>query len=119
MRKHIPTLLLYPLALLLWSCGGRSLSVQTDQAEVRDLYARVTESGTIQPTVEVPVAPDVSGEVVAISVKEGDQVAKGELLLTIFPEDLEAQLEQAQAAVSQSQAAYQQAQANRPQAKAS
>lgn len=119
MRKLTLTLVLLPLLLLLWCCGGRSLSVQTDQSETRDLYARVTESGTIQPTVEVPVAPDVSGEVVAIAVKEGDQVAKGDLLLTIFPEDLEAQLDQAQAAVSQSQAAYQQAQANRAQAKAS
>jgi HlyD family secretion protein len=111
-------LLMLALASVLSSCGGGGLTVQTGTSDIRTLYARVTESGSIQPTVEVPVAPDVSGEVVALAIKEGDQVVKGDLLLTIRPDDYKAQLEQAQASVSQAQAAYQQAQANRAQAKA-
>ena len=105
--------------LLLWSaCGKGEITVQTDTSEVRDLYARVTESGTIQPTIDVPVAPDVSGEVVELAVREGQQVKKGDLLVTIRPDDYEAQLEQATASLSRAQAAYEQAKAQLSQSKA-
>ncbi|MEL6589472.1 MAG: efflux RND transporter periplasmic adaptor subunit [Bacteroidota bacterium] len=108
------------LALLLLSvaCGKPKKGVKVEEAEIRDVYARVTESGVIQPTVEVPVAPDVSGEVVAIAVQEGIKVKKGDLLMTIRPDDYKAQLEQAQAALNRSQAAYLQAKANAEQSRA-
>jgi len=114
MRHFFPILLLVVLS----ACGKEGIEVQTAQSETRDIFARVTESGSIQPTIEVPVAPDVSGEIVDLRIKEGDRVSKGDLLLTIRPDDLQAQLEQASASVNQAQAGYQQAKANLAQAKA-
>ena len=94
------------------------IQVQTAQSEIRSLFSRVTESGTIQPTVDVPVAPDVSGEVVFIAVKEGMRVNKGDLLLTIRPDDYKSLLEQSQAGLAQAKAGELQAKAALEQARA-
>jgi len=95
-----------------------ALVVQVGEVESRNIYSRVTESGTIQPTVDVPVAPDVSGEVVFIAVQEGMRVKKNDLLLTIRPDDYEAILEQSQASLAQAKAGQLQAKASVEQAKA-
>ena len=92
--------------------------VQTEKSVLRTIYARVAESGIIQPTVEVPIAPDVPGEVVHIAIQEGQKVKKGDLLITIQPDDYKAQLEQATAALSTSQAGHLQAKANMSQSRA-
>ncbi|MDX1905835.1 MAG: efflux RND transporter periplasmic adaptor subunit [Bacteroidia bacterium] len=97
--------------LVLPACQKAKIKVQTATAETRTIYARVSESGTIQPTIDVPVAPDVSGEVVQIAVREGAKVKKGDLLLSIRPDDYKAQVEQAEASLNRSQAAYLQAKA--------
>ncbi len=87
------------------------VDVTLGKSEVRTIYARVTESGIIEPTVDVPVAPDVSGEVVALNVREGMDVKKGDLLVTIQPDDYIAVLDQARASLNQAKANHLQAQA--------
>lgn len=115
---RLSLLLLVAAGSILSACRKPETRVQTATSEIRDIFSRVSESGVIQPTIEVPVAPDVSGEVVFIAIKEGDKVKKGDLLLTIRPDDYRAQLEQADAALSRSKAAYLQAQASVVQAEA-
>lgn len=92
-------------------------TVEISLAEKRTIFARVTESGTIQPTIEVPVAPDVSGEIVELYIKEGQYVKKGQLLAVIRPDNYQAALEQSQAAVNSANSDYLQAQANQEQIK--
>ena len=92
--------------------------MNTEMVSTRTILARVTESGTIDPTVDVPITPDVPGEVVKIAVREGMQVKKGDLLLTILPDDYQSQLEQADASLSRSQASYLQSKASQSQARA-
>lgn len=87
------------------------LKVKLEQSESRTIHARVTESGVIEPTVDVPVAPDVSGEVVALKVREGMDVKQGDLLVTIQPDDYVALLEQARASLNQAKANHLQAKA--------
>lgn len=111
-------LMLAPALVLLSSCGQGGIQVETAEVTQRDILSRVTESGTITPTVQVPIAPDVAGEVVNIAVREGAKVKKGDLLITILPDDYRAQLEQATASLNRSQAAYSQAKANQSQARA-
>ena len=41
----------------------------------------ITANGKIQPETEVAISPDVSGEIVELVVKEGDEVVKGQYLL--------------------------------------
>ena len=94
------------------------IKVQTAETEIRSIFSRVTESGTIQPTIDVPVAPDVSGEVVFLAVKEGMRVKKGDLLVTIRPDDYKSLLEQSQAGLAQAKAGQLQARAALEQARA-
>lgn len=54
-------------------------------------------SGTLS-AVQVGVAPEISGRVVEIAVKEGDIVKKGDLLLKLDSQLLQAQYDQAKAA---------------------
>jgi HlyD family secretion protein len=91
--------------------GKEGILVEAEQSKIRTIYSSTSESGTIQPTVDVPVAADVSGEVVDLYVKEGMQVKKGDLLVTIRPDNYKAALEQAQAGLNQAKAAELQARA--------
>ncbi|MFN0202952.1 MAG: efflux RND transporter periplasmic adaptor subunit [Bacteroidia bacterium] len=93
--------------------------VQLATAEKRTIFARVVESGTIKPTIEVPIAPDVSGEIVELYVREGQYVKKGDLLATIRPDNYKSALEQSEAAVNIAQADYMQAQASVAQSRVS
>lgn len=91
---------------------GGGISVEVADVELRSLTQVVTASGKVQPEVEVVLSPDVSGEIVFLGVKEGDEVTKGQLLVRIKPDFYEAQVEQATARVSQSRASMSQAKAN-------
>ena len=52
----------------------------------REIVEIITANGKIQPETEVIISPDVSGEIVELVVKEGDEVEKGQYLLKIKPE---------------------------------
>jgi HlyD family secretion protein len=43
----------------------------------------VTASGKVYPEIEVKISPDVSGEIVELTVQEGDSVKKGQLLARV------------------------------------
>lgn len=94
------------------------VEVEIADSETRSIFAKVTESGVIEPAINVPVAPDVSGEVVSLFVKEGMTVTKGDLLLTIRPDDYQAVVEQAAATLNQVKASQMQAKASMSQAEA-
>ena len=79
-------------------------SVETETAQRRTLTQVVTAFGRAQPEVEVPISPDVSGEIVALPVQEGDVVQKGDLLARLKPDDYRAQLERQEAGVSEAKA---------------
>lgn len=86
--------------------GGEDpgVSVQAETAKQRTLTQVVTAFGRSQPEVEVTISPDVSGEIVALPVQEGDVVQKGDLLARLKPDDYRAQLKQQRAQVSQQKA---------------
>lgn len=46
----------------------------------------VSATGKIQPEIEVKIAPEVSGEIILLNVKEGQVVKKGDLLVKINPD---------------------------------
>jgi HlyD family secretion protein len=80
------------------------IPVQIERAQRRTVTQTVTATGKIQPEVQVKITPEVSGEIVALPVKEGQRVKKGELLMKIKPDIYVAQREQFAAAVLQSKA---------------
>src|SRR3954451_1997087 len=83
----------------------KPILVTTDKAFRKNVTQLVTATGKIQPEVEVKIAPEVSGEIIDIPVKEGQPVRKGALLLKIKPDSYQAQVEAQLAALNSSRSA--------------
>lgn len=80
--------------------------VQTEKVTRRNITETVVANGKIQPVTEVVISPEVAGEIIALPVKEGDHVKKGDLLVQIKPDNYKATRDSANAS-------YQSAIANR------
>ncbi|HOI86900.1 MAG TPA: efflux RND transporter periplasmic adaptor subunit [Lentimicrobium sp.] len=64
---------------------GEGTKVTSEKVEKRTITETVSANGKIQPEAEVKISPDVSGEVVELLVREGDEVKAGDLLAKIDP----------------------------------
>ncbi len=73
-------------ALAVFKKREAAITVQTEKVERRTLTELVVANGRIQPVFQVKISPEVSGEIIELPVKEGDQVKKGDLLLKIKPD---------------------------------
>ncbi len=82
------------------------VSIQTEKVARRNITEVVVANGKIRPVTQVDISPEVAGEIVALPVKEGDQVKKGDLLLQIKPDNY-------QATRNSSEASYKSAIANK------
>ncbi|MDO7740997.1 MAG: biotin/lipoyl-binding protein, partial [Flavobacteriales bacterium] len=82
--------------------GGKTDLPQVDveSVQLRDIVERVSASGKIQPEVEVNITAQVSGQITALPVKEGDAVDSSDLLVQINPDLYEAALNRAEAALN-------------------
>ncbi len=96
--------------------GQGSVQVKLETVGRRDLVSIVTASGKIEPKKSVDILSDIMGRIVALPVKEGDYVQKGQLLVSIDPTQYQAGVERAQAGVASAQANVAQARANLDQA---
>ena len=85
---------------------GKTKEIEVDFALAKkaDIVEKVSASGTVQPVTEVKLAPEVSGEIILLSVEDGDAVTQGELLVKIRPEQWLSQLERAEAGLNQQKA---------------
>jgi HlyD family secretion protein len=102
-----------------WYGGRETLDeVDVEQTAVRDIVERVSASGKIQPETEVNITAEVSGQILALPVKEGDRVEKGDLLVQINPDLYEAALNRAQAAANSARSNLASAKAQHAQANA-
>ncbi len=95
---------------------NKAVDVKIERVQRRDLVASVTASGQVQAHTKVDISPDITGRVVRLGVKDGDQVTKGQFLLQIDPSQYQAALERAAAVVASNRAQLQQANANLAQA---
>jgi len=94
------------------------IKVITELVENRTIVETVSANGKIQPEKEVKITPYISGEVVELRVKEGDEVKEGDLLAKIDPEiylsnyeRMEASLQSQKANLANSRARLAQSQA--------
>jgi HlyD family secretion protein len=86
--------------------------VTTEKAVVRSITHLVTATGKVQPEIEVAIAPEVSGEIIALPLKEGAVVKKGDVIIRIKPDFYAAAVDQQEAALASAKAASILAQAN-------
>lgn len=83
--------------------------VTLERPAVRTIVELVSANGRVQPVTEVKISPDVSGEIVELNIEEGQQVAKGMLLLKIKPDTYQSMQERAEATLNSSKAQLEQA----------
>src|SRR5437016_852812 len=89
------------------------LPVKTGKAEVADIQVKVTEVGNVQPEVKVDVKSAVSGKVVSIFHRDGDQVKRGDVLARVEPDLNQAQsLAETKNALRAAEIRYEQAKKN-------
>ncbi len=84
--------------------GKEGEKVMAEAVENRTITETVSASGKIFPQTEVSISSDVSGEIIALNVEEGDSVKIGQLLARIEPDAYESQVEQGRAGVSSAKA---------------
>jgi HlyD family secretion protein len=99
-----------------WFGKALTIKVAVENAEKRVIVETITANGKIQPEMEVKISPDVSGEIVELTVKEGDSVEKGQLLLRIRPDTYISQKDRSLAAISSARARLAQTEAQFTQA---
>jgi HlyD family secretion protein len=92
--------------------GGNYKEVEITNIEPIDIVETVAATGKIQPEVEVRLSSEVSGEIIELPIKEGQQVEKGDLLVRINPDLIQAALNQSQAGLQNVKALLDQAEAS-------
>lgn len=76
------------------------VSYMTVQASNKDIYKKVFATGTITGQTMVDVGAQVSGQILKLYVKTGDEVKQGDLLCEIDPKIQETALKTAKASVA-------------------
>jgi HlyD family secretion protein len=84
-----------------WIGKPKTLEVDATKAKKVSIVEKVSASGTVQPVIEVKLAPEVSGEIIELRVEDGDSVKQGAVLVKIRPDIVISQLERSEAALSQ------------------
>ncbi|MBS1518728.1 MAG: efflux RND transporter periplasmic adaptor subunit [Bacteroidetes bacterium] len=99
----IISILLVVLIVVAVILSGRKeelVTVQTEKIVKRNITQLVTATGKIQSETEVNISAEVSGELVSLPFKEGEQVKKGALIVKIKQDAFSPQLQQQNAAIA-------------------
>ncbi|MDT0557702.1 efflux RND transporter periplasmic adaptor subunit [Ichthyenterobacterium sp. W332] len=97
---------------------GNFKTVEVEKIELKDIIETVSATGKIQPEVEVKISSEVSGEIIELPFKEGQQINKGDLLVKVNPDLIQSALSRSQASYQNVKAGLEQAEATLKQAKA-
>ena len=89
---------------ILHSGDKAEAKVEVGSVARRDLTAMVTCSGTIEPKRKVDVSANAMGTIIRLAVKEGQQVAEGDLLMEIDPSEYRAAVRALEATILSSRA---------------
>jgi membrane fusion protein, multidrug efflux system len=110
MNKIITFLFVIPAMLLLFSCGGKNtapppaIEVPVTTIVQQDVRLESEYTGQTYGQSDIQINPRVDGTILSLDFKEGNLVAKGQLLYTIDPLPFQAKVDQAAASLAESQA---------------
>jgi HlyD family secretion protein len=76
------------------------VTVQTEKIKKRNITQLVTATGKIQSETEVNISAEISGEIISLPFKEGDDVKKNDLLVKIKQDAYQPQIEEQNAAIN-------------------
>lgn len=119
-KKLIRYLLIAVVVLIAVAIAGKKfgkfgkvekIDVVVEKVELRTIIESISANGKIQPEIEVKISPEVSGEIIELPVKEGDDVQKGQLLCRIKPDTYVSIRERSIAALNSAKARLSQAEA--------
>jgi HlyD family secretion protein len=83
---------------------NEGIKVSTEKVTKRTIIQTVSANGKIQPEKDIKISPYISGEVVELYVKEGEEVKAGDLLAKIDPEIYISAYDQSVASLNSQQA---------------
>ena len=86
-------------AIIVSNSKGDLITVQTEKIKKRDITQIVTATGKVQSETEVNISAEVSGEIVSLPFKEGDEVKKNDLLVKIKQEAYTPEMQEQNAAI--------------------
>ncbi|MEW5674835.1 efflux RND transporter periplasmic adaptor subunit [Flavobacterium enshiense] len=92
--------------------------VEVAKTDAITIVETVSATGKIQPEVEVKISSEVSGEIIDLPIKEGQNVKKGDLLVKINPDIYVSGVNRTVASLSTTKAGLNQADAQLKEAKA-
>ena len=128
MSKTVKIIIGIVVVLLISLVAGKSMGlfgkkgnikeVTIKEIALKDIVETVSATGKIQPEVEVKISSEVSGEILDLPFKEGQEVKKGDLLVRVNPDLIQSALSRSQASYQNVKAGLEQAKANLKQAKA-
>lgn len=101
-----------------WIGKPKTIEVELANAKKVSITEKVSASGTVQPVIEVKLAPEVSGEIIELNVEDGDSVNLGDVLVKIRPDVWKSQLERSEAGLNQQRANVESSKANLSRAQA-
>ncbi|CAN5583635.1 efflux RND transporter periplasmic adaptor subunit [soil metagenome] len=95
-----------------WIGKSKEIEVEFAKSKKASITEKVSASGTVQPVIEVKLAPEVSGEIIELNIEDGDSVYLGQTLAKIRPDTWLSQLERTEAGLSQQKANLESSRAN-------
>ncbi len=94
------------IVILIASGGGSVTEVRFFTIEKQDLVESIPANGKVRPVIEVSITPDVSGEIVELNCREGDNVSKGDVLVKIRQDVYISMVERAEAVLNAARSDY-------------
>ena len=82
----------------------QQLAFKTEPVTIEDLVVTVTATGTLEPTNQVDVGSELSGNIEAVMVDFNDQVSEGQLLARLDVSTLKGQVKQIEASLQAAKA---------------
>ncbi len=86
--------------------SGKTIAVDTEKIEREKIVQKINASGTLAPVVQVKKSAKVSARIINLTVKEGDLVEEGDLLVEMDSKRYEAAYDQAYSSLQSSIANY-------------